>query len=133
MNFRFSRALPQGPLAHAGTRGIPSDGRCRAGPLNLPRPGRTTYLPSLPSVRPWRACHVLRAHRGFAGAAHPRQVVTPQMGYSFLFAAKQLRPRLTWLLASTPAFYEAYRRWNASLSHAEPASSDRSSPTTPAP
>src|SRR5262249_14945557 len=24
---------PQGPLAHAGTRGIPSDGRCRAGPL----------------------------------------------------------------------------------------------------
>src|SRR5262249_32935606 len=29
-----SRALPpQGPLAHAGTRGIPSDGRCRAGPL----------------------------------------------------------------------------------------------------
>jgi len=39
----------------------------------------------------------------------------------------------TWLLASTPAFYEAYRQWNASLSHAEPASSDRSSPTTPAP
>jgi hypothetical protein len=32
MNFRFSRA-PQGPLAHAGTRGIPSDGRCRAGPV----------------------------------------------------------------------------------------------------
>src|SRR5262249_29223135 len=24
---------PQGPLPHAGTRGIPSDGRCRAGPL----------------------------------------------------------------------------------------------------
>src|SRR5262245_47579778 len=33
MNFRFSRALPPGGLAHAGTRGIPSDGRCRAGPL----------------------------------------------------------------------------------------------------
>src|SRR6516165_5842642 len=34
MNFRFSRALPPGgPLAHAGTRGIPSDGCCRAGPL----------------------------------------------------------------------------------------------------
>src|SRR6516165_9171672 len=34
MNFRFSRALPpRGPLAHVGTRGIPSDGRCRAGPL----------------------------------------------------------------------------------------------------
>src|SRR6516165_1320263 len=29
----FARPPPQGPLAHAGTRGIPSDGRCRAGPL----------------------------------------------------------------------------------------------------
>src|SRR5215510_7749269 len=29
----FARPPPRGPLAHAGTRGIPSDGRCRAGPL----------------------------------------------------------------------------------------------------
>src|SRR5262249_5893288 len=87
----------------------------------------------LPSVRPWRACHVLRAHRGFAGAAHRRQVVTPQMGYSFLFDAKQLRPRLTWLLASTPAFYEAYRQWTASLAPTEPASSDRNQPNASAP
>src|SRR5262249_15279525 len=29
----FRAPSPQGPLAHAGTRGIPSDGRCRAGPL----------------------------------------------------------------------------------------------------
>src|SRR5262249_5003329 len=29
----FARPPPQGPLPHAGTRGIPSDGRCRAGPL----------------------------------------------------------------------------------------------------
>src|SRR5262249_44127445 len=36
MNFRFSRALPQGPLAHAETKGIPSDGRRRAGPLICP-------------------------------------------------------------------------------------------------
>src|SRR5262245_31104619 len=34
MNFRFSRALPPGaPLTSAMTRGIPSDGCCRAGPL----------------------------------------------------------------------------------------------------
>src|SRR5262249_31073658 len=29
----FARPPPQGPLAHAGRRGIPSDGSCRAGPL----------------------------------------------------------------------------------------------------
>src|SRR5262249_46329437 len=29
----FPRPPHRGPLAHAGTRGIPSDGRCRAGPL----------------------------------------------------------------------------------------------------
>src|SRR5215475_5712546 len=46
---------------------------------------------------------------------------------------KQLRPRLTWLLASTPAFYEAYRQWQAPQGPTAPASSDRSSPTTPAP
>src|SRR5262249_10138453 len=28
----FPRPPPQGPLPHAGMRGIPSDGRCRAGP-----------------------------------------------------------------------------------------------------
>src|SRR6516164_11495986 len=33
MNFRFRAPSPRGPLAHAGTRGIPSDGRCRAEPL----------------------------------------------------------------------------------------------------
>src|SRR5262249_18164910 len=31
--FDFRAPSRQGPLAHAGTRGIPSDGRCRAGPL----------------------------------------------------------------------------------------------------
>src|SRR5262249_35922770 len=31
--FDFRAPSPQGPLAHAGTRGIPSDGRRRAGPL----------------------------------------------------------------------------------------------------
>jgi hypothetical protein len=54
---------PQGPLAHAGTRRIPSDGRCRAGPLNLPRPGRTTYLP-----RPRR--RRLRCRRPRKGGRH---------------------------------------------------------------
>src|SRR5262245_20289230 len=34
MNFRFSRALPPGGLSLTpGREGIPSDGRCRAGPL----------------------------------------------------------------------------------------------------
>src|SRR5262245_26681051 len=33
MNFRFSRALPPGASRSRRTRGIPSDGRCRAGPL----------------------------------------------------------------------------------------------------
>src|SRR5262249_8241542 len=70
---------------------------------------------------------------GASGAAHPRQVVTPQMGYAFLFDAKQLRPRLIGLWASTPAFCEAYRQWSDSLAPTEPASSDRSLPTTPAP
>src|SRR5262249_10295455 len=70
---------------------------------------------------------------GSSGAAHPSQVVTPQMGYSFLFDAKELRPRLTWLLASTPAFYEAYRQWSDSLDRTEPASSDRGSPNLSAP
>src|SRR5262249_30170172 len=51
MHFRFSRALPPGPLAHAGTRGIPSDGRCRAGPRRgrdqsySPRPLRRRFRP----------------------------------------------------------------------------------------
>ena len=36
----FARPPPRGVLAHAGTRGIPSDGRCRAGPLNLTGLGR---------------------------------------------------------------------------------------------
>src|SRR5262245_3563461 len=33
MNFRFSRALPPGASRSRRTTGIPSDGRCRAGPL----------------------------------------------------------------------------------------------------
>src|SRR5262249_31660768 len=51
MNFRFSRALPRGPLAHAGTRGIPSDGRCRAGPLIcLGRAGEACVVGALERV-----------------------------------------------------------------------------------
>src|SRR5262249_11179305 len=37
----FARPPPQGPLAHAGTRGIPSDGRCRAGAQAGPTGGST--------------------------------------------------------------------------------------------
>src|SRR5262245_47953663 len=39
----------------------------------------------------------------------------------------------SWLLVSSPAFYGAYRQWQAPQGPTAPASSDRSSPTTPAP
>src|SRR6516225_9666305 len=47
----FARPPPQGPLAHAGTRGIPFDGRCRAGPLIcLGRAGDACVLGALERV-----------------------------------------------------------------------------------
>src|SRR5215510_16609119 len=59
MNFRFSRALPQGGSLTPGREAF----GCRAGPLNLPRPGRTTYL-----ARPRR--RRLRCRRPRKGGRH---------------------------------------------------------------
>src|SRR5215831_4902190 len=75
MNFRFSRALPPGGLAHAGTRGIR-------------RPGRTTYL-----ARPRR--RRLRCRRPRKGGRHAvgaRVYVKLRRRLAHAHAARQGRP-----------------------------------------
>src|SRR5215475_5433060 len=73
----FARPPPGGPLAHAETRGIPSDGRCRAGPLiclgragdacvvgALERVGDTLYGPRVYVKLGRRLAHAHAARQG---------------------------------------------------------------------
>jgi len=77
MNFRFSRALPPGGSAHAAlTRGIPSDGRCRAGPpICLGRAGDACVLGAVERVGDtlYGARVYVKLGRCLAHAHAPRQ------------------------------------------------------------